>query len=188
MSKTKEDITRQLESNHIDDVILAFDNLIGQTSFLLEKSLASLKKNVEWRSFISERIYKIIQKQKTGIESFYNNEEDNDLRFWLSTLAVEFDHNTRYFTTILNYVKEHEDEKEILGLNILVQNSIREVDEIIISKLKKLDFSINTFDRITFYLSHLKRLEIVLPPVVIKKINEYNNGVKSGWQKLNLES
>lgn len=184
MTFSNKDIEKKLRSKDIDDVVDGLDNWMEEVSFLMEQSMFSLKENVDWRPFIAERIYKVIQKQKATILSFYNQAGDDSLHFWLSILMLEFERNAHYFSHLLNYVKTHEDGQEILGLNILIQEGATEVGEIIIDKLKKLEFNISTFDKTSFYLDGLKRLGISLPSIIIERAKEYNTRVEHEWQKL----
>lgn len=184
MTLSNEEILRKLESKDIDDVIQALDDLIEKESLFMEKSLDSLRDNHEFRPFIAERIYKAIQKQKAVIASFYEQASDNNLHFWLSTLILEFEENTRFFSPLLDYVRTHEDGQEMLALNILIQKGVTDVGEIISYKLKKLEFSVNTFGRISFYFDCIKKLGMSLSPIVIEKAEEYNSSVEFEWEKL----
>lgn len=184
MTLSNEEILRNLQSRDIDDLVQALDYVVEAESLFMEKSLCSLRDNVEWRPFIAERIYKAIQKQKAVIASFYEQESDNGLRFWLSTLILEFEGNTRFRSTLLDYIRTHEDGEEMLALNILIRKGVTDVGEIISYKLEELEFNINTFDRINFYFDCLKRLGMSPSPIVVKKAEEYNNSVEFEWEKL----
>lgn len=185
MIKINENLIANLESNNIENIIPALDDLVEQMTLLLRKSLISLDQNIEWRLFITERIYKIIKNQKFELENFYSQEKvDTDMNFWLSTILVEYHNNSKYINDILEYVKSHDDENVMLALNILVRYKVEGLDEIIINKLTNLNFTIDNFDKINYYLDKVKTLNTPITKSIIEKINAYNESVEFEWEKL----
>lgn len=63
-----DNIILQLESDNIDDIIQALDTFTEQTVLVTFKSLMALKKHEEYRQFIAERIYKLMQMPHIEIE------------------------------------------------------------------------------------------------------------------------
>ncbi|MEC5146100.1 hypothetical protein [Chitinophaga sp. 212800010-3] len=184
MKYSNEELIAKLESDDIEDVILSLDIFIVQTTLLLNKSLASLKKHKEWRSYIAERIFSIISKPKVEMSSLYaHNSDDDDLVFWLSTLLIEYDEN-HYENILMDYARNHKDGKEMLALTILAKKEIIGLDKIIINKIGMLEFNKETFDLLNFYLDRLKMLDVVLPSDIAERISCYNEGVQEEWQKL----
>lgn len=184
MEKSK--IVKNLESDNIDEIISAIDFIAEELLCLSSRSLMILRKNSEFRPFIAERFYRIIHEYKGRLERGYleSGEEDSDLRFWLSSLLVIYDRNEDFILEIYRHVANHEDDKDLLGLNILIEKKVANVEIIIIEKLRRIVFSIENFDRITFYLEKLKNLGVVLPDDVAEKMNFYNRDIDLEWQRL----
>ena len=182
----RSEIVKKLESDNIDKTISAIDFVADELLSLSSRSLMILRKNSEFRPFIAERFYRIINELKGRLERGYldNGEEDSDLRFWLSSLLVIFDRNEDFILDIYRYVANNEDDKELLGLNILIEKKVANVEMIIIEKLRRIVFSTENFDRITFYLDKLKILSVALPDDVAEKMNFYNRDINYEWRRL----
>lgn len=182
----RSEIIKKLESDNIDELISAIDFIVDELLCLSSRSLTILRKNSEFRPFIAERFYRMIQECKGPLERGYleNGEEDSDLRFWLSSLLVPYDRNEDFILEIYRHVANNEDDKDLLGLNILIEKKVANVEMILIDKLRRIVFSTENFDRITFYLEKLKTLSVDLPKDVTEKINFYNRDIDFEWQKL----
>ncbi|PSL18817.1 hypothetical protein [Chitinophaga ginsengisoli] len=180
------EITKRLESENIDEVISAMDIMANELLYFITRSLDALEKNNEWRPFIAERIYKLINNSKCAMDDRFQEQgaKDDDLRFWLSSLLVVFDQNENFILEILHHVINNEDDNEMMGLNILVRKKVIDIDEIIIEKLRKAEFTIKNYYRIDFYLDKLKTLNIGIPEDIIEKINSFHQRVQYDWQKL----
>jgi len=182
----RNEITKLLESDNIEEVIATMDIMVNELLYFVNLSLESLEKNSEWRPFIAERIYDLINKSKSAMGDMYQKEgtTNSDLRFWLSSLLVMFDQNEDFIFDIFNHVANNEDENEMFGLNILVRKKAVNIEKVIIEKLKKSAFTVNNYDRIDFYLDKLKDLNVVLPEDIVKKVNAYNEQVQYARKKL----
>ncbi|MCF6404403.1 hypothetical protein L3C95_16010 [Chitinophaga filiformis] len=180
------EIARRLESDNIEEVISMMDIMVNELLFFVSRSLYSLEKNVEWRPFIAERIYKLIDRSKCAIDDMYQKRDgsDNDLRFWLNSLLVMFDQNEDFILSIFNHVANNEDDNEIIGLNILVRRKAVNTEKLIIEKLRKAVFTVKNYDRNAFYLVALKTLNVDLPEDIVEKVSFYNQRVQHAWQKL----
>lgn len=180
----RSEIVKKLESDNIDEIISAIDFIVDELLCLSARSLMIIKKNSEFRPFIAERFYRIIHEYKGQLERGYlENEEDSDLRFWLSSLLVIYDRNEDFILDIYRHVVNNEDDKELLGLNILIEKKFADVEIIILEKLRRIVFSIENFDRITSYLEKLRALRVDLPDDVAEKMNFYNRNIDFEWQR-----
>ncbi|SHN08067.1 hypothetical protein [Chitinophaga sp. CF418] len=182
----RSEIVKKLESDNIDEIISAIDFIVDELLCLSSRSLMILRKNSEFRPFIAERFYRIIHEYKGRLERGYleHGEEDSDLRFWLSSLLVIYDKNEDFILDIYKHVANNEDDKDLLGLNILIEKKVANVETIIIEKLRRIVFNIKNFDRIAFYLEKLKTLSVDLPDDVSEKMNLYNRHIDFKWQRL----
>jgi hypothetical protein len=182
----KDEIIRRLEGDNIEDVISAIDFVVDEFLLFEASFLRSLEKNKDYRPFIAERIYKLIYKSKNDIRDAYEDqgETDSDLRFWLGSLLIAYDKNENVILDIFNHVANNEDDKEMLGLNILLDKKAAKVEDIIIEKLRKIVFAAEYYDRISFYLEKLKALNFDLPKDISEKIDDYNENVQFNWQVL----
>jgi hypothetical protein len=181
----RSEIVKKLESDNIDEIISAIDFIVDELLCLSSRSFTILRKNSQFRPFIAERFYRIIHEYKGQLERGYleNEEEDNDLRFWLSSLLVIYDRNENFIHDIYNHVANNEDDKELFGLNILIEKKFADVEMIIIEKMRRIVFSIENFDRINFYLEKLRALRVDLPDDVAEKMNFYNRNIDFEWQR-----
>ncbi|SFW84298.1 hypothetical protein [Chitinophaga sancti] len=180
----RSEIVKKLESDNIDEIISAIDFIVNELLCLSSRSFMILRKNSEFRPFIAERFYRIIHENKRQLERGYlENEEDSDLRFWLSSLLAIYDRNDDFILDIYRHVANNEDDKELLGLNILIEKGIANVEMIILEKLRRIVFSIENFDRINFYLEKLRVLRVAVPDDVVEKVNFYNRHIDFEWQR-----
>jgi len=182
------EVTNGLESNNIDDVISTLDIMANEMLHFVSQSLVALEKNNEWRPFIVERIHNLFYKSKCAMEQARQKygENDSDLRFWLSSLLVTFERNEDYILDIFNHVASNEDDKDLLGINILANKRTVNIGEVILEKLRRVAFTAENFDRIYFYLDNLKSLNVAIPYDIMEKVNFYNDQVQHAWRKLDF--